>query len=63
MTRLIEQRDLRAAEGWSLVLEYEDHETGSRADRPRFQQNAERCVGPKVANHVEGRYCTELLDQ
>jgi DNA invertase Pin-like site-specific DNA recombinase len=34
----IQLRELCTAEGWPLVLEYEDHEAGSRADRPHFQQ-------------------------
>ena len=36
--QILQLRDLCAAQGWNIVQEYEDHETGSRADRPYFQQ-------------------------
>ena len=31
-------RDLCVREGWTIVREYEDHDSGSRADRIQFQQ-------------------------
>lgn len=36
--KILQLRDLCAAQGWTIVREYEDHETGSRADRPIVQQ-------------------------
>jgi DNA invertase Pin-like site-specific DNA recombinase len=36
--QIVQLRDLCAAQGWAVAKEYEDHETGSRADRPHFRQ-------------------------
>src|SRR4051812_12798268 len=31
-------REFCAGQGWEMVREYEDHDSGSRADRPQFKQ-------------------------
>lgn len=33
-----EMRILCLAQGWGIAAEYEDHESGSKAARPQFQQ-------------------------
>lgn len=36
--QLIPLRDLCIEQGWSIVNVYEDHDSGSRSDRPEFQK-------------------------
>jgi len=36
--QLAQLREFAAKQGWQIIHEYVDHETGSRADRPEFKQ-------------------------
>src|SRR5260370_24916824 len=36
--QLVQLREFLARQGWTVVREFIDHESGSRADRPRFKE-------------------------
>jgi DNA invertase Pin-like site-specific DNA recombinase len=36
--QLAQLREFAAKQGWTIIREYVDHETGSRANRPQFKQ-------------------------
>src|SRR5258708_7185109 len=36
--QLVQLREFAAKQGWTVIREYIDHESGSRADRPEFKQ-------------------------
>jgi DNA invertase Pin-like site-specific DNA recombinase len=36
--QLVQLREFAATQGWTIIREYVDHETGSKSDRTRFQE-------------------------